>query len=138
MWALVWKLRTNAMKYQDDKIRDALREHFKSLREGVTLPELWRLEFRFEIRALKYMRTEMLQAWFCGFVPAKRHGMWWTLDYEDNVCLHATRGEKPVVDSLSELIAWLGSLDLEPEVEPGRISNKNLTLLTTPTEPYSY
>lgn len=88
-------------------IRAALHEHFKYLREGGTLPELWCVKFKLDIGALKYRRD-----WLTGFASAAKHGMWWTMDVEDYVYLHGTRGEPPVVDRLHDLILWLNSLEV--------------------------
>lgn len=120
----------------EEQIRSALHEQFKYLKEGVNLPELWCVKFKLDIRVVPMMSRSHIQAWFCGFTPAQKLGMWWTMDVDDYVYLHGTRGEKPVVDRLFDLILWLNSLEEPPG--DGKISSHNLTLLTTPTEPYSY
>lgn len=125
--------------HPEERIREALIERFLLLKE-TTLPELWRVEFPICLRSVARMEHRTLQAWFCGFTPARKLGMWWTLqdDGDGNafVTLHGTCGEKPVVDTLSELIMWI-SAESEETVEPGKVSG-NITLLTTATEPYSY
>jgi hypothetical protein len=119
------------MKHPEEQIRLALHEHFKALKEGIKLPELWCVKSKLNIGALRFMTTAGIQAWFCGFNPARNHGMWWTLDVEDYVYLHGTCGEKPVVDRLSELILWLSCFE-EPPLD-GRITRKNFSLLTRAT-----
>ena len=127
------------MKHIEEQIRAALHEHFENFKEGITLPELWKVTFPLEISVLKYMTHGGLQAWFCSYSLARKLGMWWSMDYQDRVTLHGTRGKAPVVDSLPELVMWTCAEARALDVtDPGRVTSKNLTLLTKATEPYSY
>lgn len=123
------------MNHPEEKIRAALIEQFEYLKEGIALPELWRVDCPVDIRAVLWMDPRKLQAWFCGFTAARKLGMWWSYSM-DRITLHGTRGKPPVVDRLFDLILWLNSLEEPPTV--GKITRKNFSLLTTPTNPYSY
>ena len=130
------------MKHPVERIEEALIEHFETLKEGITLPEVWRVTFPVDIHALKYMSNAGLLVWFHSYTLARKLGMWWT--YRDDgpqsyVTLHGTRGTAPVVDNLRELVMWTyAEAEALVEVRDGKITSKNFSLLTTPTEPYSY
>ena len=98
------------------------------------LPELWMTSFPVCLRSVAMMERGAIRAWFCGFRPANKHGMWWS--YSDGVIkLHGTRGDRLMLERLTDAILWLQSLE-EEKADPGRITNKNLTLLTKATEAY--
>ena len=127
------------MKHIEEQIREALHEQFYSLKEGITLPDLWRVTFPLEIGSLKYTSYPGLQVWYRGFASARKLGMWWSMDREDRITLHGTRGLAPVANYLGELILWVNAeAEALTAADPGRVTSKNLTLLTKATEPYSY
>jgi hypothetical protein len=126
------------MSHPEEKIREVFID-FCNHQDKPKLPELWSITFPVDFRAASMMSTPHIQVWFAGFAQASKLGMWWSVDREDNVTLHSTTGQKPWIYELPEMILWIyaGVASLA-EAEPGRVSSKNLTLLTKATEPYSY
>jgi hypothetical protein len=124
------------MNHTAEKIKAAFIQ-FCRYQDKPRLPELWSLTFPVDFQAVSRMSN--IHGWFAGFSAARHHGMWWSIDNlygYDRVTLHATTGEKPIVDDLQQLIMWLGSLEIPPP--DGKITQKNFSLLTRATEPYSY